>query len=475
MDRVLEAVEIADIRGDPSRSEVTSVELDSRLVRPGALFCCVAGRHADGHDFAAAAVGAGATGLLVERPLAVDVPQAVVAPGTMRRAMARAACRLHGDPSRALLTVGVTGTNGKTTVTHLLAATLEAHGWPCSVIGTLGGPRTTPEAPELQRLLARARQEGKRAVAMEVSSHALSEQRVEGTWFAAAVFTNLTQDHLDYHGTMASYFEAKASLFAPDRAAVGVVNADDPWGMQLLERAPVPMVGFGAADASDVAGDAGGTSFSWRGRRVRVALPGRYHVMNALAAATTASVLGVPEDEIAAGLEDAVVVPGRFEVVPLEAPFTAVVDYAHTPEGLRTALASARALAAEAGGRVVVVFGAGGERDTGKRPVMGAAAVEGADEVVLTSDNPRSEDPLAIIADVLAGVGDRAAVIVEPDRGAAIALALGRARAGDVVLVAGKGHERSIEVGGRSLPFDDRDALRRAWAGRDDAGGGAGS
>ena len=471
MDRLLEAVELADTRGDPSRAEVTSVEIDSRSVRPGALFCCVPGRRADGHDYAATAVGAGAVGLLVEHPLLVDVPQGVVAPGTVRRATARLACRVEGDPSRALRTVGVTGTNGKTTVTHLLSAVLEAHGWPCAVIGTLGGPRTTPEAPELQRLLAAARDGGKRAVAMEVSSHALSEERVEGTWFAAAVFTNLTQDHLDHHGTMEAYFEAKASLFSPDRTAVGVVCADDPWGARLLERAPVPMVPFGAADATDVTGDAEGTSFTWRGRRVRVALPGRYHVQNALAAAATAAVLGVPDEDIAVGLERATVVPGRFEVVDLGAPFVAVVDYAHTPDGLATALASARALAGRSGGRVLVVFGAGGERDTGKRPAMGATAAAGADEVVLTSDNPRSEDPLAIIDQVLSGVAERAAVTVEPDRSLAIALAVARARPGDVVLVAGKGHEQWIETGGRRVPFDDRRELARAWA---ETGGGEG-
>ena len=474
MDRLLEAVELADTRGEPSRTEVTSVELDSRRVRPGALFCCVAGRHADGHDFAAAALDAGAVGLLVERPLAVDAPQGVVRPGTMRSAMAQVARRLHGDPSRALVTVGVTGTNGKTTVTHLLAAVLEAHGWPCAVIGTLGGPRTTPEAPELQRLLADARDAGRRAVAMEVSSHALCEQRVEGTWFEAAVFTNLTQDHLDYHGDMASYFEAKASLFVPERAALGVVNADDPWGARLLERAAIPMVAFGEGDATDLAGDTTGTSFTWRGRRMRVALPGRYHVATALAAATAAAARGVGGEESAAGLARAPAVAGRFEVVPLEAPFTAVVDYAHTPDGLRAALASARALAEEGGGRVVVVFGAGGERDPSKRPAMGASAADGADEVVLTSDNPRSEDPLAIIAEVLSGVADPAAVTVEPDRGRAIALALAGARHGDVVLVAGKGHEATIEVGGRQLPFDDRTEVARAWADMEGTGRGGG-
>jgi UDP-N-acetylmuramoyl-L-alanyl-D-glutamate--2,6-diaminopimelate ligase len=465
MDRLLQGVEVVGTVGDPSVAEVNAVELDNHAVRPGALFCCVVGEHHDGHDFAAAAVGAGAVGLLVERPLPLAVPQVVVPAGRMRQAMAAVAAALYGHPAESLLMVGVTGTNGKTTVTHLLSGVLDAHGMPCEVIGTLQGPRTTPEAPSLQRRLAEARDDGRRAVAMEVSSHAMVAGRVEGIEFAAAVFTNLSQDHLDFHGDMESYFEAKAELFRPGHARLGVVSADDEWGRRLLGRGEIPMIPFRMGDASDIEVDARHTAFTWRNRRVVLRLAGAYHVANALAAATTASALGVPDDTVVAGLAAAEPVPGRFEVVPTEAPFTVVVDYAHTPDGLAGALRSARALVAT-GGRVLCVFGCGGERDTGKRPDMGKVAAAGADFVVVTSDNPRSEDPGDIIEQVLAGIPERSAITVEPDRRAAIVTAVEAAGPGDVVLVAGKGHERSIEVGGATLPFDDRQEAAAAVAAR---------
>lgn len=453
MDRLLEGVDVVETSGEPSTVEITSVELASERVGPGALFCCLVGHRHDGHDFAAAATERGAVGLLVERVLPLAVPQARVAGGTMRDAVARVARTLHGDPARALVTAGVTGTNGKTTVTHLLAAVLEAHGVHCRVIGTLDGRLTTPEAPELQRLLAEAIRSGQGAVAMEVSSHALSERRVAGIEFSVAVFTNLSHDHLDYHGSMEDYFAAKASLFRPGRAAAGVVNADDAWGRQLLDSAEIPLAAFSASEASEVVVGRDHTTFCWRGRSVRLPVSGDFHVQNALAAATAAGVLGVPDDEVVAGLERAETVPGRFEVLPGDTPFTVVVDYAHTPDALRHALSAARALAEE---KVLVVFGCGGDRDRAKRPVMGQVAGAGADVVVLTSDNPRSEDPRSIIDDVAAGIPPGTAVTVEPDRAAAITLAVESAQPGDVVVVAGKGHEQTIEAGGRRLPFDDR-------------------
>lgn len=454
MDRLLEGVDVVESRGDLSDAEVTSVELDSNQVTPGALFFCVPGQHHDGHDFAGAVVKRGAAGLVVERLLDVPVPQAVVRSGTMRQAMAQVSRSFYGDPARALVTAGVTGTNGKTTVTHLIAPMLEAHGMACRVIGTLDGRLTTPEAPELQRMLAQARDASVQAVSMEVSSHALVESRVEGIEFSVAVFTNLSHDHLDFHGSIEEYFSAKASLFEPGRAVVGVVNSDDPFGKRLLECARIPLVAFSAADASDVVVSARRTDFGWRGRRLTVPLAGAYHLENALAAATAASVLGVPDDDVATGLGRAGPVPGRFEVVESAAPFTVVVDYAHTPDALRTALASARTMAG--GARVIVVFGCGGDRDRSKRPVMGQVAAAGADQVVVTSDNPRSEDPASIIEEILSGIPAGAPVTVEPDRRAAIAQALERARPGDVVLLAGKGHERYMEAGGLRLPFDDR-------------------
>ncbi|HZU80458.1 MAG TPA: UDP-N-acetylmuramoyl-L-alanyl-D-glutamate--2,6-diaminopimelate ligase, partial [Acidimicrobiales bacterium] len=332
MDRLLRDVDLVGTAGDLSAVDVTAVECDSRAVTPGALFCCVAGRLHDGHDFAGAAAEAGAAGLLTERVLPVSVAQGVVEPGAMRAVMAEVACAFHRDPSSSLRVVGVTGTNGKTTVSHLVAAIFEAHGEPCRVIGTLSGARTTPESPVLQRLLADARDSGQAAVSMEVSSHALVEHRVDAVHFAAGVFTNLGHDHLDYHQTMERYFEAKATLFEPGRCALGVVNADDPWGARLLERGSVPMVAFRSSELSDVELSPRGSSFTWRGRRVALALPGAFHVTNALAAATTAAALGVPESTVVDGLESAAPVPGRFEVVPGDAPFTVVVDYAHTPD-----------------------------------------------------------------------------------------------------------------------------------------------
>ncbi len=451
---MLEEVEVVELRGDPSDTEISSIEFDSRQVGPGALFCCLPGRIGDGHDYAPEAVARGAAALLVERPLPLDVPQVVVTPGTARASMARIAGAMFGHPARALTTVGVTGTNGKTTVTHLLASVLEAAGRPTTVIGTLDGARTTPESAVLQRILAEARAQGRRAVAMEVSSHALTQARVDGIRFDAAVFTNLSHDHLDYHGDMESYFAAKASLFEPARAAVGIVNGDDPWGRRLLAGAGVPRVAYTTADASDVEVRPGSTFFTWRGRRVELALTGSFQVANALAAATTAEVLEIDVDAIVAGLAAVAAVPGRFEVVAAAGPATVVVDYAHSPDALRAVLRSARELAV--GRRVVCVFGCGGDRDRAKRPLMGAVAAEEADVVVVTSDNPRGEDPRAIVEEILAGMADRSSVLVEPDRAAAIALALGGADAGDVVVVAGKGHEQQIEVGGRRIPFDDR-------------------
>jgi UDP-N-acetylmuramoyl-L-alanyl-D-glutamate--2,6-diaminopimelate ligase len=454
MDRLLEEVEVIEAYGDPADTEVAAIEFDSRDVGPGALFCCLPGVVGDGHDHAAQAVARGASALLVERRLALDVTQAVVAPGAARPAMAQMACAFFGRPAESLRMVGVTGTNGKTTVTHLVASILEAHLGPTTVIGTLDGARTTPESPMLQRLLARARDTGRRAVAMEVSSHALAQARVDGIRFDAAVFTNLSHDHLDYHGTVEAYFAAKASLFTPERAALAVVNEDDAWGRRLLARSLVPSIGYSMAEVSEVHSAADHTSFTWRSHRVELALVGSFHVANALAAATTAAALGVPEDVVVTGLGRATPVPGRFEVVATAAPFTVIVDYAHTPEGLQVALRSARELAG--GHRVLCVFGCGGDRDREKRPAMGAVAAGGADVAVVTSDNPRHEDPDVIIAEVLAGVPAGAEVMSRRERAEAIELVVDLAEPGDVVVVAGKGHEREIEIGAERLPFDDR-------------------
>ncbi|HZT65790.1 MAG TPA: UDP-N-acetylmuramoyl-L-alanyl-D-glutamate--2,6-diaminopimelate ligase [Acidimicrobiales bacterium] len=459
LDRLLGGVEVLETRGDPSTVDVRAVTYDSRRVRPGALFCCLPGARSDGHDHAPAAVAGGAAALLCERFMGLDVCQARVAPGGARPAMAVVSSAFFGHPSRQLTVVGTTGTNGKTTVTHMVRSILEAHGWPTCAVGTLSGARTTPEAPELQEILAAHRDAGGRAAALEVSSHAIDQHRVDGLWLSAAVFTNLSHEHLDYHGTMEAYFDAKARIFEPGRAALGVVNADDEWGRRLLERGRIPLQPYSMADAAEVEIGLQGSRFRWRGVSVTVRLGGGFNVLNALAAATAAEALGVPAPVVADGLAALDRVPGRMEPVVTD-PFTVLVDYAHTPDGLAEVLGAARG-GMTPGARLVVVFGCGGDRDRQKRPQMGGVAARLADLVVLTSDNPRSEDPLAILDEVRAGAG-RPDVVVEPDRRQAIRLAVTAARPGDVVVVAGKGHETGQEISGVVHPFDDRVEARHA-------------
>ena len=452
---LLDDVPVRDVRGDPSTTLVTAVEFDSRRVGEGALFCCVPGERTDGHRHAAEAVSRGARSVLCEHVLDLDVTQVAVEPGSVRPAMASVAAAFWGHPARSLQTVGVTGTNGKTTVTQLVAAILEAAGRPTEVIGTLGGRRTTPEAPDLQRYLAEAVGAGRGAVAMEVSSHALTQHRVDAIRFDVAAFTNLSRDHLDHHGSMEEYFEAKASLFTPGRCRHAVVLADDPWGARLLERLdPATTTAVQRDEAGAVLLTVGWSRFAWRGRPVDLPLSGRFNVDNALMAAAVAVTLGVDEDVVVAGLRAAPAVPGRMEVVGAGMPVSVLVDYAHTPAGLDAALRAVRALSGD--GRVVCLFGCGGDRDRGKRPEMGAVAGELADVVILTSDNPRSEDPAAIIDQVRSGMERHAEVVVEPDRATAIRVAVGLARPGDVVLLAGKGHEVTQVSGDVVVPFDDR-------------------
>jgi UDP-N-acetylmuramoyl-L-alanyl-D-glutamate--2,6-diaminopimelate ligase len=441
---------------------VTSVTLDSRAVVAGSLFCCVRGAHRDGHQFAAAAVDAGARSLLVDHELSLPVAQVVV--DDTRPAVGPLASAFHGRPSSAMTVVGITGTNGKTTTTAILAAIFEAAGTRCGVLGTLTGKFTTPEAPELQQHLARFRDEGAGAVVMEVSSHALALRRVDGTTFAAAVFTNLSRDHLDLHGTEERYFAAKARLFDPSFTDLAVVNLDDPHGRLLADVHTVRTIGYSLDDARDVAVGVRGSSFTWRGRSMSVRLGGRFNVSNTLAAATVAIELGLSMDVVEKALRTLGPVPGRFEVVAIDRPYTVVVDFAHTPDGLAHVLATARESAGD--GRVLVVFGCGGDRDATKRPMMGEIASRMADVVVVTSDNPRSEDPAAIISAVQTGVPPDAAsrVLTEVDRRAAIAIALEQARPGDLVVVAGKGHETTQTVGDRVLPFDDRAVVRELAA-----------
>ncbi|HEX8771062.1 MAG TPA: UDP-N-acetylmuramoyl-L-alanyl-D-glutamate--2,6-diaminopimelate ligase [Acidimicrobiales bacterium] len=466
MQQLLDGVEVLRLRGNPARTEITSISHDSRKVTTGTLFCCLRGARVDGHDFAPAAVAAGASALLCERELPLDVPQAVV--GDSRAAAGPAAAAFFGHPSRRMTLVGVTGTNGKTTTAHLVKAVLEADGRKTGVIGTLSGRRTTPEAIDLQMQLASMIDDGSTAAAIEVSSHALVQHRVGGTWFAVVAFTNLSPEHLDYHESMEAYFEAKSLLFRPEYAALAVVNGDDPWGRRLIESARIPTTSFSLAEVEDLDLGPTSSSFTWRGQAVTLQLGGMFNVQNAVSAAAIGSTLGVDERTVAAGLAAAPPVPGRFQTVEARQPFLVIVDYAHTPASLEQLLQSARHYTT---GRVITVFGCGGDRDRIKRPAMGAVATRLSDLAFLTSDNPRHEDPGAIIDEVRAGVERPEVLVVEPDRRAAIAAALAAACDGDVVVLAGKGHETVQVVGDEELDFDDRVVALEELAALSGAGG----
>ena len=441
--------------------EVAGITHDSRHVGPGTLFCCVPGASTDGHTYAAGAVSAGAVAVVVDHRLDLDVPQLVVP--DVRAAMPYLASAIYDYPSRSLAVFGVTGTNGKTTTTWLLQSVLEHAGLPCGLLGTLSGAHTTPEAPAFQAQLAAFRDSGKKAAAVEVSSHALALCRVDATWFAVGVFTNLSRDHLDLHGTEDDYFAAKARLFEPERCGVAVINADDERGQQLAAEVTVPVRLFSMHDATDIVLDARSATFTWHGQRIRLPLGGEFSIANGLAAATAALAYGIEPAVIAQGLGAATPVPGRFEPVDIGQPFGVIVDYAHTPDGLRVALQAARGVTR---GRLIVVFGCGGDRDATKRPLMGEIAQNGADFVILTSDNPRGESPAAIISDVVRGfpTGSTGDYVIELDRRAAISAALSMAEAGDVVVIAGKGHEATQTIGTEVRPFDDRVVARELLA-----------
>jgi UDP-N-acetylmuramoyl-L-alanyl-D-glutamate--2,6-diaminopimelate ligase len=451
--------------------DITALAYDHRTVQPGTLFFCVPGLSRDGHEFAPAAVAAGAVALVVERPLGLGVPEVQVP--SVRRAMAPAAARFYGDPTAALDVVGVTGTNGKTTTAYLVRALLEADGRRTGLLGTvksvIGGAehevvRTTPEAIDLQRTFRRMVAAGDTACAMEVSSHALALHRADAIHFAAAIFTNLTQDHLDFHRTMEAYFQAKRRLFTCAAPALAIVNVDDEYGARLAGELPHAITFAlerpAAYRAVDVRTGVDGSRFTVRGPDGRLAvrspLRGRFNVYNVLGAFAVARELGVDGDVAKAALATAGRVPGRFEPIEEGQDFAVLVDYAHTPDSLENVLRAAREITA---GRLHVVFGCGGDRDRGKRPLMGEIATRLADRVIVTSDNPRSEDPEAIIAEILAGAGPGAER--NPDRREAIAEAIAGARGGDVVVIAGKGHEQGQELaGGRKLPFDDAEVAR---------------
>jgi UDP-N-acetylmuramoyl-L-alanyl-D-glutamate--2,6-diaminopimelate ligase len=453
----------AVLEGD-GRTAVTALCYRSDEATPGSLFFCVPGGRLDGHDYAGDAAARGAVALVVERRLPIDVVQVRVP--SVREAMGPVAAAFYGHPGDRMTLVGVTGTSGKTTVTYVLEAVFRAAGWSPGVIGTTGVriaghpvplARTTPEAPDLHRLLAEMAAGGVEAVAMEVSSHGLDQHRVGGIRYRVAVFTNLSQDHLDYHASMEEYLEAKAKLFTPEVSDRAVVNHDSPEGRRLVGRVPTLTFGIDAgADvrASEVETTPEGIRFRVDGTRVRSSLRGLFNVENCLAAVATARSLGIADELAAEAIGSVGRIPGRLEVVEAGQEFLVLVDYAHKPDGVEKVLRTARPLAT---GRVIVVMGCGGDRDRGKRPLMGRAATANADLTVLTSDNPRSEDPREIIAEIEPGAGAGGGLyVIEPDRRAAIRLALVEARAGDVVVVAGKGHETYQELADRTIPFDDR-------------------
>ena len=435
---------------DNSTVEVHDVEHDSRRVEPGALFACISGEVTDGHLHATEAVEAGAVALLVERPLALGVPEIVVE--HVRQVLGTVASTVHGDPSRAINVVGITGTNGKTTTVRMVATLIHELGGSALEIGTLTGVRTTPEAPELQRRLAEALRHGHDVVAMEVSSHALDLHRVDGTRFKLAAFTNLGVDHLDHHGGLDRYFEAKSRLFDPALSEMAVINVGDPGGRRLAERLTIPVIEVddGTVEVLELGSRA--SRFRWRGLDVDLPLGGEFNIHNAVLAAEIVVALGHHQSAVAKALTKVPAIPGRFESLDEGQTFTVIVDYAHTPDGLEAVLDAARGVTER---DLVIVFGAGGDRDRSKRPQMGDVARRLADRVVVTNDNPRDEPPDAIISGIVSGM-DRPPELIEPDRRAAIRHALAAAREGDVVLIAGKGHESTQTIGTEVRPFDDR-------------------
>ena len=461
---------------------VSDVHHNSAAVEPGTLFVAVRGVTRDGHEFIDAAIANGAAALVVEEPQDTQVAQLVVSDA--RAALGIAAATVHGHPADQMVVVGVTGTNGKTTVTHMIESIVAAAGRVPGIIGTIGArvagepvelARTTPEASDLQRLLAQMTSAGVEVVALEVSSHALALRRVAGVCFEVVAFTNLSQDHLDFHSDMEDYYLAKAALFTKECSHHAVVWTDDSWGARLAGEAQIPVTTVGAAadvTAADVVARIEGSSFTMivgsERHEVHLPLPGRFNIANALIAAACVIASGMTPTDAARGLSLLPAVPGRFELMPIEAPFTLIIDYAHSPDAVDAVITEVRALDP---GRITAVIGAGGDRDRDKRPLMGSAAAR-ADRVILTSDNPRSEDPARIASEIAAGIPPGRDVVVELDRRRAIHRALAGAQPGDVVLILGKGHEPGQEfAGGKIEPFDDSVVVVEEWDGIVSSGG----
>ncbi len=457
--------------------EIGTLEYDSRKVNPGCLFCCVVGTFSDGHVYAQKAVESGAAGLVVERELPLDVPQVIV-PNT-RIAMAEMAAELYGHPEREMRLVGITGTNGKTTSTYMIKAIAERAGMKAGLIGTIRNmvgqrvidtERTTPESVDLYRLLREMRDEDVEIVVMEVSSHSLDQHRVHGLTFEVGEFTNLTQDHLDYHKTFENYLAAKRKLF--DQSKHGVFNIDDPYASAMMDGISLPVTTFGIRERADICASeiditTRGVQFDIRypgGKtRINVPIPGLFTVFNAMGAAAVALALNISMEYIKSGLEDMQSVSGRLEPLPTgDLGFSVFVDYAHTPDALENVLKTVRGFAK---GRVITVFGCGGDRDRAKRPIMGEIAGRYSDKLVVTSDNPRSEDPFTIIDAIEEGVKKSGCAYVKIEqRREAIQYALEKAQESDVIVVAGKGHETYQEINGVKHHFDDKETVMELLA-----------
>jgi len=492
--QLLDGAEILSLSGNSSGSPtISGVEYDSRGVRPGTVFVAMKGESSDGNRFIDQAIAAGAVAIVTDS--ATETPRSGVAWAQAshgRRTLARLSANFYKRPAERIANTGITGTNGKSTTAFIFESILNAAGRKTALVGTieyhvagkvLPALHTTPEALELNQLLAEGLTQGVTESVMEVSSHALEQQRVFGIPFDVAVFTNLTRDHLDYHGTMDEYFRAKQVLFEgcgtdPPRAAV--LNVDDEYGRDLLKLATkksAEVFSYGLS-TGDFHADTNDLEITARGSRFQMSTPagelaiwtpliGKVNIYNVLAAAAAAYARNCSTDAITKGIANLTHVPGRFERVDCGQPFTVVVDYAHTDDALRNLTALARDFVVRAGlkGRVITMFGCGGDRDRAKRPLMGEAAGKGSDLVVLTSDNPRSEDQLAIINDALVGLqksGTKYAT--EPDRRKAVAVAISQARPGDIVLLAGKGHEKTQTANGKATPFDDVEVAREMLA-----------
>ncbi|MBC95496.1 UDP-N-acetylmuramoyl-L-alanyl-D-glutamate--2,6-diaminopimelate ligase [bacterium] len=465
LNEILENVRNSDfeIIGEIHDLEIHGLSYDSRSTNGGDLFFCFEGEKNDSHNFAHDVIKEGASALVVERRVNIDFPQIISS--SSRKMMSEIAEIFYDFPSREITTIGVTGTNGKTTTVSILSAIAEAAGKKSETIGTLTGQLTTPEAPDLQRQIRDFIRNGVSFLAMEVSSHALLQNRISEITYDAAIFTNLSLDHLDYHGDMESYYQAKSLLFSPIHSKLAVINVDNEFGKKLMHEVEIPEVSFSLNDVEIIEQTLIKTTFRWKGKIINLNLPGVFNLENALGAAVAADALGFDREAIVKGLESVEGTPGRFELLEHSdgQPYV-IIDYCHTPDGLEKILLSIKELLAE--GRTHVVFGCGGDRDTTKRAPMGMISETHATNVYLTSDNPRSEDQMGIINDILSGINDIETVYVNPDRREAIHHAIKSANQDDVVLIAGKGCEPYQEVSGTFLPFLDSDVGREALEAR---------